>query len=138
MVPRVQGEPTSVGGAIAFSAAVVGRTVGASALVAFTQSGDTARRLAEHRSPIPLLAFTPEPAVRSQLALVWGVETFLVPTVQHTDEMVLQVERAMLDLGRMQPGELVTIVAGSPPSTSGSTNAMRVHRVGGYVASPST
>jgi len=58
--------------------------------------------------------------------------------VQHTDEMVLQVERAMLDLGRMQPGELVTIVAGSPPSTSGSTNAMRVHRVGGYVASPST
>jgi len=138
MVPRVQREPTSVGGAIAFSAAVVGRTVGASALVAFTQSGDTARRLAEHRSPIPLLAFTPEPAVRSQLALVWGVETFLVPTVQHTDEMVLQVERAMLDLGRMQPGELVTIVAGSPPSTSGSTNAMRVHRVGGYVASPST
>ena len=138
MVPRVQREPTSVGGAIAFSAAVVGRTVGASALVAFTQSGDTARRLAEHRSPIPLLAFTPEPAVRSQLALVWGVETFLVPTVQHTDEMVLQVERAMLDLGRMQPGELVTIVAGSPPSTSGSTNAMRVHRVGGYVASSST
>lgn len=138
MVPRVQREPTSVGGAIAFSAAVVGRTVGASALVAFTQSGDTARRLAEHRSPIPLLAFTPEPAVRSQLTLVWGVETFLVPTVQHTDEMVLQVERAMLDLGRMQPGELVTIVAGSPPSTSGSTNAMRVHRVGGYVASPST
>jgi len=137
-VPRVQREPTSVGGAIAFSAAVVGRTVGASALVAFTQSGDTARRLAEHRSPIPLLAFTPEPAVRSQLALVWGVETFLVPTVAHTDEMVLQVERAMLDLGRMQPGELVTIVAGSPPSTTGSTNAMRVHRVGGYVESPPT
>ena len=137
-VPRVQREPTSVGGAIAFSAAVVGRTVGASALVAFTQSGDTARRLAEHRSPIPLLAFTPEPAERSQLALVWGVETFLVPTVAHTDEMVLQVERAMLDLGRMQPGELVTIVAGSPPSTTGSTNAMRVHRVGGYVESPPT
>ncbi len=132
-VPRIEHEPTSIGGAIARSAAVVGRTVGASALVAFTQSGDTARRLAGHRSPIPLLAFTPVADVRSQLSLVWGVETFLVPAVEHTDEMVQQVERAMLGLGRMQPGELVTIVAGSPPSTSGSTNAMRVHRLGGYV-----
>ena len=135
-VPRVLQEPTSIGSAIARAAASVARTVGASAIVAFTQSGDTARRLAEHRSPIPLLAFTPIPEVRSQLTLVWGVETFLVPTVTHTDEMVRQVERAMLDLGRMQPGELVTIVAGSPPSTTGSTNAMRVHRLGGFLPSP--
>ena len=69
-------------------------------------------------------------AVRSQLALVWGVETFLVPTVEHTDERVRQVDHAMLSLGRMQVGELVTIVAGSPPSKSGSTNAMRVWRLG--------
>ena len=135
-VPGVPGGPTSIGGAIARAAASVASTVGASAIVAFTQSGDTARRLAEHRSPIPLLAFTPTPDVRSQLALVWGVETFLVPTVRHTDEMVRQVERAMLDLGRMQPGELVTIVAGSPPSTAGSTNALRVHRLGGFLATP--
>jgi len=129
-VPRVLAEPTSISGAIARAAAEVGRTVGASALVAFTQSGDTARSLAEHRSPIPLLAFTPVAEVRSQLTLTWGVETFLVPSVQHTDEMVRQVDSAMLGLGRMQPGEYVTIVAGSPPSTSGSTNAMRVHRLG--------
>jgi pyruvate kinase len=129
-VPRVETELPGIGGAIAAAAAEVGRRVGASALVAFTQSGDTARRLAEHRSPIPLLAFTPIADVRSQLALTWGVETFLVPAVQHTDEMVRQVDSAMLTLGRMQPGELVTIVAGSPPSTTGSTNAMRVHRLG--------
>ncbi|HVE73533.1 MAG TPA: pyruvate kinase [Mycobacteriales bacterium] len=129
-VPRVVAEPSTVGGAIARAAAEVGRAVGAQALVAFTQTGDTARRLAEHRSPIPLLAFTPMPEVRSQLALTWGVETFLVPTVMHTDEMVRQVDTAMLDLERMRPGDLVTIVAGSPPSTSGSTNAMRVHRLG--------
>jgi pyruvate kinase len=129
-VPPVQTELPGIGGAIAAAAAEVGRRVGASALVAFTQSGDTARRLAEYRSPIPLLAFTPIPDVRSQLALTWGVETFLVPAVQHTDEMVRQVDRCMLDLGRMEPGELVTIVAGSPPSTTGSTNAMRVHRLG--------
>jgi pyruvate kinase len=135
-VPQLLAEPSSIGGAIARAAAGVASTVGASAIVAFTQSGDTVRRLAEHRSPIPLLAFTPTPDVRSQLALVWGVETFLVPTVTHTDEMVRQVERAMLDLGRMQPGELVTIVAGSPPSTAGSTNAMRVHRLGGFLPTP--
>jgi len=135
-VPRVVAEPTSVSGAIARAAAGVAATVHASAIVAFTQSGDTVRRLAEQRSPIPLLAFTPTPEVRSQLSLVWGVETFLVPTVTHTDEMVRQVERAMLDLGRMQRGELVTIVAGSPPSTVGSTNAMRVHRLGGFLPEP--
>jgi pyruvate kinase len=133
-VPRVQREPDSVSAAIAKAAAEVGGSVGASALVAFTQSGDTARLLAEHRSPIPLLAFTPVADVRSQLALTWGVETFLVPSVKHTDEMVKQVDSAMLELGRMQKGELITIVAGSPPQQSGSTNAMRVHRLGGWVS----
>ena len=132
-VPRVESEPETVSGAIAQAAATVGATVGASALVAFTQSGTTARLLAEHRSPIPLLAFTPVAEVRSQLTLTWGVETFLVPSVEHTDDMVRQVDSAMLELGRMQPGEYVTIVAGSPPSTSGSTNAMRVHKLGSPV-----
>ena len=132
-VPRVKAEPTSISGAITRAAAEVARTVGASAMVAFTQSGSTARLLAEQRSPIPLLAFTPVAEVRSQLTLTWGVETFLVPSVQHTDEMVRQVDSAMLELGRMQPGEYVTIVAGSPPATSGSTNAMRVHKLGSPV-----
>ena len=132
-VPRVQTEPTSISGAIARAAAQVGTSVGASALVAFTQSGTTARLLAEHRSPIPLLAFTPVPEVRSQLSLTWGVETFLVEPVAHTDDMVRQVDSAMLELGRMQPGEYVTIVAGSPPSQSGSTNATRVHKLGSPV-----
>jgi pyruvate kinase len=134
-VPRIETEPSTISGAIARAAASVGSTVGASALVAFTQSGTTARLLAEHRSPIPLLAFTPIPEVRSQLTLTWGVETFLVPSVSHTDDMVLQVDSAMLGLGRMQPGEYVTIVAGSPPATSGSTNAMRVHKLGSPIPS---
>jgi pyruvate kinase len=132
-VPRTNTETTTTAAAIARAAAVVGRQIGASALVAFTQSGSTARLLAKHRSPIPLLAFTPAPEVRSQLALTWGVETFLVPAVHHTDDMVRQVDGAMLELGRMKPGEYVTIVAGSPPATVGSTNAMRVHRLGSPV-----
>jgi pyruvate kinase len=138
MVPHIERQISSIPGSIAQAAATVGEQVGARALVAFTQSGDTARRLAEHRSRIPLLAFTPTQHVRSQLALVWGVETFLVPAVQHTDEMVRQVDSAMLELGRMQRGELVTIVAGSPPMTSGATNALRVWRLGDPLPTPPT
>jgi pyruvate kinase len=127
------GPPQNQGGAIARAAAEVGQAVGAKFLVAFTQSGDTARRLARHRSPIPLLAFTPEGAVRNQLALSWGVETFLVPAVGHTDQMVRQVDEAMLALGRCEEGDKVVIVAGSPPGISGGTNALRVHRIGAAV-----
>ena len=127
------GPPQTQGGAIARAAAEVGEAVGAKFLVAFTQSGDTARRLARQRSPIPVLAFTPEGAVRNQLALSWGVETFLVPTVAHTDQMVRQVDEAMLALGRCQEGDKVVIVAGSPPGIVGGTNALRVHRIGDAV-----
>ena len=107
--------------------------MGAKFLVAFTETGGSAHRLARHRSPIPLLAFTPDPSVRSQLAVAWGVETFLVPSVRHTDEMVKQVDAALLDIGRCDVGDAVVIVAGSPPGIPGSTNAMRVHRMGDAV-----
>src|SRR5712691_2284203 len=100
-------EPASIGCAIARAAAEVGSIVGAKALVAFTMTGETARRLARHRSPIPLLAFTTKPATRSQLALTWGAETFVVPEVAHTDDMVRQVEAALLDIGRCDKGDLV-------------------------------
>jgi pyruvate kinase len=58
------------------------------------------------------------------------VETFITPTVRHTDEMVRAVEEAMLAHGRGRIGDLVVVVAGSPPSTPGSTNMLRVHRLG--------
>ena len=67
------------------------------------------------RGPIPILAFTPEAAVRSQLALSWGVETFKTSTVEHTDEMVRQVDEQLLRIGRVDEGDLVVIIGGSPP-----------------------
>jgi pyruvate kinase len=112
---------------------IIAKRVGAKFLVAFSQSGDTARRLARYRSEIEVLCFTPEPPVRSQLAMTWGVETFLGPLVEHTDEMVMQVDKALLDIGRCEVGDLVVIVAGSPPGIPGSTNALRVHRMGDAV-----
>src|SRR5690606_36835321 len=84
--------PETTGGAIARAAAEIGATVGAKALVAFTMSGATARRLARYRSPIPLLAFTTEATTRGRLSLTWGTGSNLVPWVDNTDDMVRQVE----------------------------------------------
>ena len=128
--------PTTTGGAIARAAAEVGAIVGAKALVAFTMTGETARRLARYRSPIPLLAFTTDPAIRSQLALTWGVETFIVQEVQHTDDMVHEVDSALVGLNRCAIGDKIVIVAGSPPGSPGKTNALRVHRIGDAINLP--
>jgi pyruvate kinase len=122
--------PSSTGGAVTAAAAEIGELLGARFLITFTQSGDSARRLSRVRPRIPMLAFTPLQATRSQLALTWGVETFLVPTVRHTDEMAVQVDEVLLSLGRVDEGDLVLLAAGSPPGIPGTTNALRVHRVG--------
>ncbi|MCF6521559.1 pyruvate kinase [Streptomyces sp. JJ36] len=123
-------KPRTQGGAVARAAAEIGDFLGARFLVAFTQSGDTVRRLSRYRSPIPVLAFTPDPGTYAQLTLTWGVETFLGPTVQSTDEMVAQVDEELLRIGRCAPGDLVVITAGSPPGVPGSTNLVRAHRIG--------
>jgi pyruvate kinase len=123
-------QPRTRGGVIAKAAAEVAQRVGARYLVAFTQSGDSARRLARYRSEIPVLAFTPEAVVRSQLTLTWGVEAFKTVAVEHTDEMVRQVDEELLRIGRVKEGDLVVIIAGSPPGIPGSTNALRIHRMG--------
>ena len=93
--------------------------------------GATARHVAVHRDHIPLLAFTSRPEVRSWLALLWGCETFVVPKVEHTDDMVALTDKALLELGRGHLGDFVIIVAGTPPGTAGSTNTLRVHKLGG-------
>src|SRR4051812_14457761 len=129
-VRPIDWDPHTKGGVIAKAAEEVAERVGAKYVVAFTQSGDSARRMSRLRGPVPLLAFTPEASVRSQLALSWGVETFKTATVEHTDEMVRQVDEQLLQIGRVAEGELVVIIAGAPPGIPGSTNALRIHRMG--------
>jgi pyruvate kinase len=123
-------QPRTRGGVIAKAANEVAERIGAKYLVAFTQGGDSARRLSRYRGSIPMLAFTPVAVVRSQLALSWGVETFLGEPVEHTDEMVRQVDEHLLRIKRVEEGDLVVVVAGSPPGIPGSTNALRIHRMG--------
>jgi len=130
-LPPLEENPTgSTARALTRSAVTAAQYVEATHLIAFTETGRSARLIARWRCSIPLLAFTPNPQVRSQLALVWGVETFLVPQVRHTDDMVVQVDKALLDIGRATAGERVVIVAGVPPGVPGTTNGMRVHKIG--------
>ncbi|MBC7592339.1 MAG: pyruvate kinase [Kineosporiaceae bacterium] len=130
MMRKFTWKPKTKRGVICRAAADVAEAVDARFLVAFTTTGDSARRMTRYRSRVPVIAFTPEPLVRSQLALSWGVETFTVPHVKHTDDMVLQVDKALLDTGRCTEGQQVVIVAGSPPGIPGSTNALRIHNMG--------
>ncbi len=127
-------QPKTKGGAITKAAAEVGKIVDAKFLIAFTKSGDSARRMSRLRSPIQILALTPDPATYNQLALSWGVESMIMPMVSHTDEMVKQVDTLLVESGRGVVGENVMIVAGSPPGIPGSTNAMRVHRIGDAIS----
>ena len=132
-IPPLKHSPATKGGAITKAATEVGLTVGAKFLVAFTQSGDSARRMSRLRSPIPMLALTPEEGTYNRLALSWGVESMLTSVVNHTDEMVMQVDTILINSKRVNLGDLVLIVAGSPPGIPGSINAMRVHKIGDAV-----
>ena len=129
-IPGLGSYPQTRGGALTRAAAEMGEHLDVTYLVTFTQSGDTARRLSRLRSPLPLLAFTPLRETRNQLAVSWGVQCYEVPEVQHTDEMVAQVDEILQDKHLAQPGDTVVIVAGMPPGTPGSTNSIRVHTVG--------
>ena len=129
-VPKLGTRPRTTGGAVTAAAAEIGELVGAKYLVTFTQLGDSARRLSRVRSKLPMLAFTPLESTRSQLTLTWGIDSYLVPASRHTDQMIAQVDEALLESGSCVEGDTVVIVAGSPPGIPGSTNGLRVHHVG--------
>ena len=129
-IPPLGSRPHTKGGAVTMAAAEIGDLLGVKYLITFTESGDSARRLSRLRTQRPMLSFTPHQWTRSQLALCWGQETFLSPAVKHTDQMALQVDQTLLGNNRCEEGDLVIIVAGSPPGIPGSTNALRVHKIG--------
>lgn len=123
-------KPRTQGGAITLAAAEVADFVEAKYLCVFTESGDSARRMSRLRSQIPMLAFTPEPGTRRRMALTWGIRSFLVARVTHTDEMYRQVDEILLSNGMAEVGDKVVVISGSPPGIKGSTNDLRVHRIG--------
>jgi pyruvate kinase len=122
--------PRTQSGAITLAAVEVADFVEAKYLCVFTESGESARRMSRLRNKIPILAFTPEESVRRRMSLNWGVESFVVSRVTHTDQMVAQVDEALKSTGRAVNGDKVIIISGSPPGIPGTTNDIRVHKVG--------
>ncbi|MHB1234292.1 MAG: pyruvate kinase [Microbacteriaceae bacterium] len=123
-------KPRTQGGAITLAAAEVADFVGAKFLCVFTETGDSVRRMTRLRTQIPVLGFTPSEGILRRMALIWGVRSFKVDRVKHTDQMFIQVDDELLGSGLAQMGDKVVVIAGTPPGISGSTNDLRVHRVG--------
>jgi hypothetical protein len=114
-VPRLQHDPRTHGGALTIGASSIARAIGAKALVAFSQTGDTVKRLARLHCDLPLLAFTPVPEVRNQLALL-GRGDLPDAVRQHTDDMFRQVDQALLGLNRANPGDYVSSSPAARPA----------------------
>jgi pyruvate kinase len=132
-IPALGTKPHTHSGAVVLAAMEIAELLGSKFVCVFTESGDTLRRVSRLRSRVPVLAFTPNEEVRRKLSLVWGATTFKVDKVKHTDEMIRQVDEIVLSSGKCRVGDEVVIVAGSPPGIPGSTNSLRVHRVGDAV-----
>ncbi|HWL01089.1 MAG TPA: pyruvate kinase alpha/beta domain-containing protein, partial [Microbacteriaceae bacterium] len=122
--------PRTQGGAITLAAAEVADFVEAKYVCVFTESGDSARRMARLRFRIPMLAFTPHPAIERRMSLIWGIQPHVVERVQDTDAMVHQVDQFLTASDLVETGDPVVVISGTPPGRSGSTNDIRVHRVG--------
>lgn len=135
-VPPLGTKPKTRGGAITRAAVEIADQLDAKYICTFTQSGDSARRLSRLRPIKPVFAFTPVEHVWNQLALTWGIQPQLVAMVGHTDEMTAQVDRSLLDMELVEDGDLVVIAAGSPPGKAGSTNSLKVHKVGDLADTP--
>jgi pyruvate kinase len=129
-IPALGTKPHTHAGAVSLAAMEIAELLGSKFVCVFTESGDSLKRISRLRSSVPVLTFTPNQDVANRLSLVWGSQTFLVPKVNHTDGMFDQVDTTVLEEGLCKQGDEVVVVAGTPPGVSGSTNTLRVHKVG--------
>jgi pyruvate kinase len=114
---------------IAAAAVEAARSVGAKVVVAYTESGYTARLLAAFRPPMPILALTPSERVVHQLALAWGVDAHRVPRVRSADAVMSRARSEVRRRGLAAPSERMAIVAGVPLNQPGNTNRLTVQSV---------
>ena len=128
--PKLQHVPRTKRGVVAYAAKDIATNLHAKAIITFTTSGDTTRRVARLRPDLPLLAFTPNQQVRSQLAVTWGTDTFLCRRTNTTDDMIAVVDESLLTLDDYSEGDTIVVVAGTPPGIPGTTNTIRVHELG--------
>ena len=110
------------------------RCAGVVALAVGTTSGASARLLARYRPPVPIYAFTSNEAVARQLSIIYGVDPIITPVMESTDHMLQEMERILIESGRVKPGDNIVFVAGQPVGLRGSTNMLKLHRVTGIAA----
>jgi pyruvate kinase len=102
----------------------------AKAIVTFTQSGSTALLVSKHRPSMRIIAPTPHEQVARKTSLYWGVTPVILMTKKSTDGMIAGVERIMLKKKLAKKHDLIVITAGVPIGKAGSTNMMKIHRIG--------
>jgi len=115
--------------AISYAACHTAHQLGAVAIIAFTSSGSTARRVAKYRPSVPILAITPSQTTQKQLSLSWGVRAFQVPEPSRIADLFARGARIAREAGLAREGDLVVITGGVPIGVSGSTNLLKVERV---------
>jgi pyruvate kinase len=120
---------SQVDDAISYDACHTAHQLGAVAIVAFTKSGSTARRVSKYRPKVPILAITPSEVVRQRLALVWGIYPFAVTEPSSVDELFAQGTNLAKETGIAKEGDLVVITAGIPIGVPGTTNLLKVDKI---------
>lgn len=121
--------PLSFQEAICAAAPSVASMVRAAAIVAFSESGATARLIGKHRPAAPIIAFTPFEPVRRRMALYWGVRPLTMPPVAQTDDRVREAERRLTTEGLAASGDKLAIVTGAQASHPGGTTLLKLHAV---------
>lgn len=104
--------------------------LGLDTIVAFTESGTTARLLSKYRPLANIFAFTPKVATYRRMAMYGGIHPMLLDRVHSTDDMIASAEAELLDSALVKHGDGVVMVAGIPPNQSSSTNLMKLHEIG--------
>jgi pyruvate kinase len=130
MMDRPRRGEVSFPQAISDAASFASEELKARAIVAFTQSGSTARLISQDRPPVPIIAFTPNERVRRRLALDWGVIPRLIKSQTTIDQMVTDIEASLLADRSVRYNDILVIVAGAPLGVRGTVNLLKLHRVG--------
>jgi pyruvate kinase len=128
-VPFVVGE-NDVASAVAQAATQIAQNVGARTIVAFTESGSTARLISKYRPAQRVVAFTPNTTTRRRMALYWGIQPHVFERRDYTDDEMNAAAEILQAEGVAVPGETVVMVGGVPPNVQAATNMVKVHQIG--------
>ncbi len=128
-VPFVGGE-NEIASAVAQAATQIAKNVSARTIVAFTESGSTARLISKYRPPQRVVAFTPNDVTRRRMALFWGIQPHAFERARYTDDEIAAAADVLTREGVVSPGENVVMVAGVPPNVQAATNLVKVHVIG--------